>query len=82
MEKMSHELIQTIAKYDEMALVLAGWPIAFIWFLKFTVQQNAKREERLLQVNEKCQMTFERVSVSLDRLAEEIKQSRRGGIDG
>ena len=57
----------------ELAIILIGWPVAFLWLMKFTMKQQSEREERLLEANKGWQESFDQLSASLSGLSGMIK---------
>ncbi len=69
------ELVELVTKYPAGAIVFVAWPLAFVWLLKWTMQQSAKREDRLMLANEEWRKALELLTNKMDLTAlERVEQ--------
>jgi hypothetical protein len=68
---------------NPFTVILAGWPVAFLWLLRYTIIQGYKREKELIEVNRGWQLSFDRLSAAIDKMTNAflLGYSGRGGND-
>lgn len=63
----SLELIKLLAQYPAATVIVIAWPLLFVWLLQWVMKESAKREERLMQANDKWQAAVERLTEQFDQ---------------
>ena len=61
-------------------IILVGWPLAFLWLMRYTTVANDKREERLMTSNDKWRDAVLHLTDSINELTIYLKKCNGGGV--
>ena len=71
------ELIQLLFDNPSLSVLVIAWPASFIYFMDKIVKSTERREERLIQVNERWATVNDRWVDAMETLTRQIAECER-----